>query len=91
MSWHFYLMIILSVLYLSWKIYVYSTSITFNYWLKPGETYKEHTKFEWFKINCKRKIKEFKYILKSYWNWYGFKHIWPIIITWLIYGGIFMW
>ena len=91
MSWHLITMIVLSILYLGWKIYVYSTSIEFSYWLKPGETYKEHTKYEWFRINFRRRRKEFKIIVKKYFEWYGFKHVYPIIIAWLIYGGIFIW
>ena len=81
-------MIVFSVLYISWKIYVYSTSITFNYWTKK---YVEHTKWEWYRIKIRRFIKELKFILKGYWEWYGFKHTYPIIICWLIYGGIFIW
>ncbi len=88
MSWHLILMIVFSVLYLGWKIYVYSTSITFNYWTKK---YIEHTKWEWYRIKIRRFIKELKFILKGYWDWYGLKHTYPIIICWLIYGGIFIW
>ena len=81
-------MIVFSVLYLGWEVYVYSTSITFNYWNKK---HTEHTKWERFWINTRRRIKEWKYIIKGYWGWYKFKHVWPIIIAWLIYGGIFIW
>ena len=88
MSWHLITMIVLSILYLGWKVYVYSTSITFNYWTKK---YVEHTKCGWFLINTRRRIKEWKFIIKSYWGWYKFKHVWPIVIAWLIYGGIFIW
>jgi len=88
MSWHLIIMIIFSVLYLGWKVYVYSTSIEFNYWTKE---YVEHTKWEWFWINTRRRIKEFKIIIKKYFEWYGFKHVWSVVIAWLIYGGIFIW
>ena len=88
MSWHLIIMIVFSILYLGWKVYVYSTSIEFNYWTKK---YVEHTKWEWFWINTHRHIKEWKFIIKSYWGWYKFKHVWPVIIAWLIYGGIFIW
>jgi len=88
MSWHLITMIVFSILYLGWKIYWYSTSIEFNYWTKK---YDEHTKWEWCRIKIRRFIKEFIFILKSYWGWYGLKHIYPIIIAWLIYGGIFIW
>ena len=88
MSWHLILMIVFSFFYICWKIYVYSTSLKFNYWTK---NYTEHTKFEWFLINCHRRIKEFKFIIKGYWRWYKLKHIYPIIIFWLIYSGIFIW
>lgn len=88
MSWHLITMIVFSVLYLVWKIYVYSTSIEFNYWTKK---YVEHTKWELFWINTWRCIKEWKFIIKGYWGWYKFKHVWPVVIAWLIYGGIFIW
>jgi len=88
MSWHLILMIVFSILYLVWKIYVYSTSLEFNYWTK---NYTEHTKYEWFWINFRRRIKEWKFIIKGYWGWYKFEHVWPVIIAWLIYGGIFIW
>jgi len=88
MSWHLILMIVFSILYLAWKIYVYSTSIKFNYY---KQKHTEHTKWEWFWINFRRRIKEFKFIIKGYWGWYKLKHTYPIIISWLIYGGIFIW
>jgi hypothetical protein len=87
MSWHLILMICLSILYLSYRIYCYSTSIEFSYYKKQ----KELTKWEWFWINTKRHIFEWEFIIKGYWRWYKFKHIWPIVIGWLIYGGIFIW
>ena len=88
MSWHLITMIVFSVLYLGWEVYLYSTSITFNYWNKK---HAEHTKLEWFWINTRRRIKEWKFIIKGYWGWYKFKHVWPVVIAWLIYGGIFIW
>ena len=88
MSWHLILMIALSVLYLAWKVYAYSTSIEFEYYTKK---YVEHTKHEWFWINFRRRISEFKFVIKGYWRWYKLKHTYPIIIAWLIYGGIFIW
>lgn len=88
MSWHLILMIVFSILYICWRIYVYSTSLTFNYWTT---NYKEHTKLEWCRIKIRRFIKELKFILKGYWDWYGLKHTYPVIIYWLIYGGIFIW
>ena len=88
MSWHLILMITFSILYIGWKIYVFSTSLHFNYWTKK---YVEYSKYKWILINIKRRIKEFKVIIKKYFEWYGFKHFWPIIISWLIYGGIFIW
>lgn len=87
MSWHLITMIVFSVLYLGWKVYCYSTSIEFSYYKKQNE----HTKWEWFWINTRRRIKEWKFIIKGYWGWYKFKHVWPIVIAWLIYGGIFIW
>jgi hypothetical protein len=44
-----------------------------------------------FWINTSRRIKEWKFIIKGYWGWYKFKHVWPVVIAWLIYGGIFIW
>lgn len=88
MSWHLITMIVFSVLYLVWKVYVYSTSIEFNYWTKK---YVEHTKRELFWINTWRRIKEWKFIIKGYWRWYKLEHVWPVVIAWLIYGGIFIW
>ena len=89
MMWHCYLMILISVLYIIYKIYVYSTSLTFNYW-KTKEV-QDWDEWKWFKVKCRRRRKELKYILKSYFDWYGFKHFYPVIIAWLIYGGIFIW
>lgn len=87
MSWHLITMIILSILYLGWKIYLYSTSITFNYWKNQSQ----FTKSEWRRIKRRRFIKESKYIFKGYWRWYKLDHVWPIVIAWMIYGGIFIW
>lgn len=88
MSWHLILMIVFSILYIVWKIYVYSTSLEFNYYTQK---HIDHTKYEWFWINFRRRIKEWKFIIKGYWGWYKFKHVWPVVIGWLIYGGIFIW
>lgn len=70
-------MIVFTIAYLAWEIYVYSTSLTFMC-TKPINKYK-------------RKYKEFKYILKSYWEWYGLSHLKIPVVAWLIYGGIFIW
>ena len=88
MSWHLISMVVLSILYLIWKIYVYSTSIKFNYHTKK---HVEHTKWEMLWINSRRRFNEFRFIINKYFEWYGFNHIWPIVIGWLIYGGIFIW
>lgn len=78
MMWHTYLMMVLTILYIVWKIYVYSLSIKFTY-------YKDHPN------SIKRKYKEIKITLKKYWEWYGLSHLKLPIIVWLIYGGIFLW
>lgn len=78
MVWHTYLMIILTILYIVWKIYVYSLSIEFMY-------YKKRPSFS------KRKCSEIKIVLKKYWEWYGLNHLKVPLIVWLIYGGIFIW
>ena len=88
MSWHLILMIGFSILYLIWKIYLYSRSIEFNYYT---DRYIGHPKYEWFWINFRRRTSETKIIIKKYFEWYGFRHFWPIIISWLIYGGFFIW
>ena len=78
MVWHTYLMIILTILYIVWKIYVYSLSLEFMYYKKcPSFT--------------KRKCREIKIVLKKYWEWYGLSHLKVPLIVWLIYGGIFIW
>ena len=87
MSWHLIAMIVFSVLYIGRRIYCYSTSIEFSYYKKQSN----HTKLELFWINIRLKISKWKYIIKSYWRWYKLEHVWPVVIAWLIYGGIFMW
>ena len=74
-------MIVFTIAYLAWKIYVYSTSVTFFY-TKPAKN-------TWH--NCKRKYRDFKRILTGYWEWYGLFHLKVPVIAWLIYGGIFIW
>ena len=77
MKWHTYLMIILTVLYVVWKIYVYSLSIEFMCTKKLSP--------------IKQKYNEIKFILKRYWEWYGLRHLIKLVIAWLIYGGVFLW
>lgn len=76
-----YLMIVFTIAYLAWKIYVYSTSVTFIY-TKPAKN-------TWHKF--KRKYIDFKRVLTGYWEWYGLSHLKVPVIAWLIYGGIFIW
>ena len=78
MVWHTYFMIILTILYIVWKIYVYSLSLEFMY-------YKKRPSF------AKHKCREIKIVLKNYWEWYGLSHLKVPLIVWLIYGGIFIW
>ena len=78
MVWHTYLMIIFTILYIVWKIYVYSLSLEFMY-------YKKCPSF------ANRKYREIKIVLKKYWEWYGLSHLKAPLIMWLIYGGIFIW
>ncbi len=87
MSWHLITMIVFSVLYLGRRIYCYSTSFEFSYY----KNQKDHTKWELFWINIRLQISKWKYIIKNYWEWYKFKHVWHVVIAWLIYGGFFIW
>lgn len=83
MMWHTYLMVILTILYFVWKIYVYSLSLTFEYYNSDSNPS--------FAKRVKRKYKEIKITLKKYWEWYGLRHIRTPLIIWLIYGGIYIW
>lgn len=81
MKWHLILMIAWSLLYIVWKIYVYSLSITISYYHpSTGKM-----------CDFIRKIGRIKYYVKKYFHWYGTKDLKIIILAWLIYGGFFIW
>ena len=81
MDWHLILMIVWSLCYIVWKIYLYSTSLKFAY-----------TKSSTGKMcNFKRWKNRMKYILEGYFKWYGFEHFKTVLIAWVIYGGFFIW
>jgi len=81
MEWNFILMIVWSLCYISWKIYLYSTSITITY-TKPSTG----------KVcDFKRWKSRIKYYIKWYFKWYGFKHFRIILFIWMVYGGFFIW
>ena len=81
MEWHLILMIVWSLCYIAWKIYLYSTSITITY-NKPSTG----------KIcDFKRWKNRIKYYIKGYFKWYGFQHFKTILLAWMIYGGFFIW
>ena len=65
MKWHLILMIVWSLLYIVWKIYVYSRSITVEY-SRPS-----NGKMRDF-IRWKGRV---KYYVKNYFHWYGIKHL----------------
>lgn len=81
MEWHLILMIVWSLCYIAWKIYLYSTSLEFTY-NKPS-TGKM--------CDFKRWKNRMKYIFKGYFKWYRIKHFKTILLAWLIYGGFFIW
>lgn len=81
MKWHLIFIIIWSLLYIVWKIYLYSKSITISY-SKPS-TGKMCDFMRW-----KRRIKCY---VKGYFHWYGIKHLKIVILVWLIYGGFCIW
>jgi hypothetical protein len=81
MKWHLIFMIIWSLLYIIWKIYLYSRSIIISYG-KPS-TGKMCDFMRW--------IKRIKYYVKDYFQWYGIKHSKTVILVWLIYGGFYIW
>ena len=81
MKWHLILMIALSLLYIVWKIYVYSCSITVSY-SKPS-TGKMCDFMRW--------TGRIKYYVKNYFHWYKGEHLKTIILAWVIYGGFFIW
>lgn len=74
-------MIIWSLLYIIWKIYEYSLSITILY----------HKPSTGKMCNFIRWIKRIKFYVKDYFHWYGIEHLKIIILAWLIYGGFFIW
>ena len=81
MKWHLVLMIIWSLLYIIWKIYLYSTSVITTY-RKPSMGIK--CDFYRWKGRTARSI-------KGYFHWYGIKHLKTVVLAWLIYGGFFIW
>ena len=81
MKWHLILMIVWSLLYIIWKIYMYSTSITISY--SQPSTGKMYDFMRWG-----RRVKLY---VKDYFLWYGTKHLKTIVLAWLIYGGFFIW
>lgn len=81
MKWHLILMIVWSLLYIVWKIYVYSQSITISY-SRPS-TGKICDFIRW-----KRRVKHY---IKEYFYWYRTEHLKTIILAWVIYGGFFIW
>lgn len=81
MKWHLIIMIVWSLLYIVWKIYLYSTSIEVTY-SKPSAG----------KIcDFKRWKNRVRYYIEGYFKWYKFKHFKIILIVWMIYGGFFIW
>lgn len=81
MKWHLILMIVWSLCYIAWKIYLYSTSITITYnKLSTSKT-----------CNFRRWKNRIKYYIKNYFKWYKLKHFNTVLIAWLIYGGFFIW
>ena len=81
MKWHLILMIVWSLYYIVWKIYLYSTSITITY-EKPS-TGKMCDFLRW-----KKRV---KYYVKEYFHWYGMEHLKTIMLAWVIYGGFLIW
>ena len=81
MKWHLILMIVWSLCYIVWKIYLYSTSIKIIYY-KPSTG--KICDFRRWKNRIKRYI-------EGYFKWYGFKHIKTILLAWVIYCGFFIW
>ena len=81
MKWHLILMVIWSLQYIVWKIYVYSRSITISYSQPSKGKMCDFMRWE-------RRI---KYYVKGYVHWYGTKHLKTIILAWLIYGGFCIW
>ena len=81
MSWHLALMIIGSVLYIMYKIWIYSLSITTTYYHAPKNRI----------VVFKRWLRRVKRSIAGYFKWYTYKDFVPIVIAWLIYGGIFLW
>lgn len=81
MEWHLILMIIWSLIYILWKIFLYSTSMTTTY-SKPSTGIK--CDFYRWKERMTRSV-------KGYFHWYGTKHLKTILLAWLIYGGFFIW
>ena len=74
-------MIVWSLCYIAWKIYLYSTSLKITY-----------SKSSTGKICDFRRWKNrIKYYIKGYFKWYGFEHFKTILLAWLIYGGVFIW
>ena len=81
MKWHLILMIVWSLLYIVWKIYLYSLSITITY--SSPSTGKMCDFIRW-----KGRVKRY---VKGYFHWYRIKHLNTIILAWVIYGGFFIW
>lgn len=74
-------MIAWSLLYIVWKIYVYSLSITISY-SRPSTG----------KLcDFRRWKKRVKYYVKGYFHWYKTEHLKTVILAWFIYGGFFIW
>ena len=81
MTWHLFLMIVWSLFYIIWKIYLYSTSITISYYQpSTGKM-----------CDFKRWVGRVVRYVKGYYQWYRFKHFKTIMIAWVIYGGFFIW
>ena len=74
-------MIIWSLQYIVWKIYVYSRSIRVTY-SRPS-TGKMCDFIQW-----KGRLKLY---IKGYFHLYGTKHLKAILLAWVIYGGFFIW
>lgn len=74
-------MVIWSLQYIVWKIYVYSRSIRITY-SRPS-TGKMCDLIRW-----KGRLKIY---IKGYFHWYGAKHLKIILLAWVIYGGFFIW
>lgn len=74
-------MIIGSVLYIMYKIWIYSLSISTTYLSPPRNRI----------VVFKRWLTRVKRSITGYFEWYTYKDFVPIVITWLIYGGVFLW